>query len=90
MDAIELRGTVERVGEQSRVDPGDDFAPAPDAYTLVGASARAEVPLRTTTLRFGLAGHNLLDTVYREYTSLIRYYADQPGRDIRLRVGVDF
>ena len=26
----------------------------------------------------------------REYTSLIRYYADMPGRDIRVRVGVDF
>lgn len=90
VQGLEFRGTVERVGRQSRVDPRDDFAPAPEGYTLLGASAKAEVPLRSATLRFGLAGHNLLDTAYREYTSLIRYYADQPGRDLRLRVGVDF
>ena len=90
LEGVELRSTLEHVGRQSRVAPADDFAPAPEAYTLLGASAKAEIPLRTTTLRLGLSGHNLLDTAYRDYTSLIRYYADQPGRDVRLRVGVDF
>lgn len=90
MRDIELRGSVERVGRQSRVNPDDDFSPAPAAYTLLGASARMELPLRTSTLRVGLSGRNLLDTVYRDYTSVIRYYADQPGRDLRLRVGLDF
>ena len=41
-------------------------------------------------MRLGVEVRNLLNTAYREYTSLLRYYADQPGRDVRLRVGMDF
>ena len=45
---------------------------------------------RRRPLRVGLDARNILNTAHREYTSLLRYYADQPGRDIRVRVGMDF
>ena len=68
---------------------GLDFAPAPPGYMLLGAGVQAVVG-RRNPVRVGLDAHNLLNTTYREYSSLIRYYADRPGRDIRLRVGMDF
>ena len=64
--------------------------PAPDGYRLLGASGSVTLPLRDREMRVGLEGLNLLNTAYRDYTSLLRYYADQPGRDIRFRVGTDF
>jgi iron complex outermembrane receptor protein len=77
------------VARQSRVDPAIDFAPAPPTYALLGARASAAIPVGRRRVRVGLDAHNLLNTRYREYTSLLRYYADQPGRDVRLRVGMD-
>ena len=78
------------VGKQSRVDPTHDLAPAPDAVVLYGAHASAEIARAGRIWRIGLSASNLLDTAMREYTSLLRYYADQPGRDVRARVGLEF
>jgi iron complex outermembrane receptor protein len=78
------------VFEQTHVDPEADLAPPPDAYFLLDAAIGAEVPLGKRTLKVGLEAHNLLNTRYRDYSSLLRYYAEEPGRDVRLRIGLDF
>lgn len=89
LEATHVRLTSDLVARQSRVDPAADFAPAPDGYALLGASIETEVGGRRP-VRIGAEARNLLNTRFREYTSLLRYYSDQPGRDIRVRVGVDF
>lgn len=88
-ESSEVRLATDLVAQQTRVDPDRDFAPAPEAYALLGLSAEAVFRGRNR-VRLGVDAHNLLDTAYREYTSLLRYYADQPGRDIRVRIGADF
>jgi len=83
--------SAEYVARQTRVVEGTDLAPPPDGYFLLGASVRGEVLLRSgQTLKVGLEGTNLLNTRYRDYTSLLRYFADEPGRELRLRLGLDF
>lgn len=78
------------VGEQTRTDPRAEFAPPPEGFVLFGASAEVTVPTRTAELHLGVSGHNLSNVAYRDYTSLLRFFADQPGRDLRLRVGATF
>jgi len=90
LKAPALSVSVDAVARQSRTDPALDYVPAPDGYLLLGAGLQADVPLRGQALRLGIEGSNLLNRAYRDYTSLTRYYADQPGRDIRVRVGTDF
>lgn len=85
----DARVRVTRVGRQSRVRADQDVLPAPEGATLLGASATAEVAGRDRTWRLGVQATNLTQVRYREYTSLLRYYADQPGRDVRVRVAVD-
>ena len=85
----ELAVTMDLVARQSRTNPAADFAPPPEGYRLLGAHAHTEVDLGGRSLRVGIEGRNLLNVRYREYTSLLRYYADQPGRDVRVRVGMD-
>ncbi len=80
---------VDVVARQSRVDPAADFAPAPDGYALLGLAADTAIDVGLREVRVGLTAHNLLDHGYRDYTSLLRYYADQPGRDVQVRVGMD-
>jgi iron complex outermembrane receptor protein len=89
IQSMELRITTDLVDSQSHVEPEDDFAAPPPGYALLGAGIDTEIG-RKRPVRVGVDVHNLLNTAYREYTSLLRYYADQPGRDIRVRVGMDF
>ncbi len=88
----ELRAavSVEHVLAQSRADASADFAPPPDAYTLLEADLGGRMAVGGRTVSVGLVGRNLLDSVYRDYSSLLRYQADEPGRSVRLRIGADF
>ena len=90
MEDAEVEVFVDRIATQTRTDVREEFAPPPEGATLLGAGASAAFPLREGALRVGLTGHNLLNTAWRDYGSLLRFYAHQPGRDVRLRVGLDF
>jgi iron complex outermembrane receptor protein len=78
------------VGRQRRFDIEADFAPPPPSYALLGAQAGIAVPLGEQRLSFSLTGRNVTNARYRDYTSLLRYYADEPGWDLMLRVSLDF
>jgi iron complex outermembrane receptor protein len=83
-----LTGSV--VARQTRVNPLADLAPAPPGYGLLSASIDATFELRRGVLDLGLQGTNLLNARYRDYTSLNRYFSDEPGRDLRLRARWSF
>jgi iron complex outermembrane receptor protein len=85
---LELNGTL--VARQRRFDVAQDFAPAPDRYVLLGAAVGVEIPGDEHVVHASLVGNNLLDTRYRDYTSLLRYFADEPGWSLQLRVSVEF
>jgi len=89
IDQLEVGVSVDLVAMQSQVEPTLDFAPPPPGYALLGAGINAVVGPRNK-VRVGVDAKNLLNTAYRDYSSLLRYYVDQPGRDIRVRVGMDF
>lgn len=78
------------MARQTRFDLAADFAPPPDAYFLLGAEVGAEVPVGDQRVKFALQGTNLLDERYRDYTSLLRYFADQPGWQLLARLTVEF
>ena len=86
LGAPELAVVVDGVAKQSRVDPGLDFAPAPDGFWLMGVAASADV----RGVRVGVNGSNLMNVQYRDYNSLLRYTADAPGRDVRVHVATTF
>ncbi len=85
---LELNGTF--VDRQRRYDPETDFAAPPPAYFLLGAGVGIEFPSDDYLVRTSLLGANLLNSRYREYTSLLRYFADEPGWSLTLRVAIEF
>ncbi|GAB2779585.1 TonB-dependent receptor [Rhabdobacter roseus] len=75
------------VGEQRRVPVNSDFAPPPPAYALWNVQLGGTLPMgEKNDLEVGLTVHNVFDTVYRDYLNRFRYYADEIGRNISLRV----
>ncbi|MCW5807863.1 MAG: TonB-dependent receptor [Deltaproteobacteria bacterium] len=78
------------VARQRRFDAIADFVPPPPAYFLLGAEVTTETKMAGQTVRFALEGRNLTNARYRDYTSLMRYFADEPGWQAWLRMSVFF
>src|SRR5690606_25413824 len=85
---LELGATL--VDTQRRFDLEMDFAAPPPLYALADAGVGVEFPLEQQRLRLSLRGTNLLNRRYRDYNSLLRYFADEPGRGVQLRFSVEF
>ncbi|ADB37983.1 TonB-dependent receptor [Spirosoma linguale] len=63
-----------------------DFAAPPPAYFLLGAEVGFQTQLGKQPLSVILSGTNLANVAYRDYLNRFRYFADEPGRNIMLKV----
>jgi iron complex outermembrane recepter protein len=83
---VSLSGSY--VARQDRFDLAADLAPPPPAYFLLGAAAGLTLTAGPRRIDVAVVGANLLDARYRDYTSLLRYFADQPGTSVLIRLTV--
>ncbi len=90
MQRARAGASVTYVTSRGAFDSRIDLAPPPDGYALVGLVAGASFDWEGTTLDASADLTNLFDARYRDYTSLLRYYADEPGRQLLVRVGATF
>ena len=84
--AIDFEGVF--VQKQSRVPENADYAPPPDGYALFNAGVSSTLSVSGTDMQLNLELHNVLDTAYRDYLSRFRYFIDDPGRSLILRVNI--
>ena len=94
-DGLGLRQTYLSVAgtyaaRQRRFDLRADFAAPPAAYVSLDAELGTETTAAGQTVRLALQGQNLTNARYRDYTSLLRYFADEPGLQVWLRASVFF
>jgi iron complex outermembrane receptor protein len=85
-----IRLTMVNVLEQTRVPANFDYAPPPPAYTRFDLEAATTVRWRKQPIEIGLLILNLTNERYREYLNRFRYFVDEPGRNISLRIRVPF
>lgn len=78
------------VARQTRVQPGVDYAEAPDAYLLFGLQSGASVPLGKHWMILNFSISNAANTVYRDYLDRFRYYNDALGINYSLRIRIPF
>lgn len=87
--------SVSNVMKQARIpanltdknDPrGQDLVPPPAAYTLLGLEAGSTVHFGQQPVSFIVGAGNVLNARYRDYLNFFRYFADEPGRNIYLKV----
>lgn len=81
---------VVAVARQDRFPDGVDYAPPPPGYTLVNVGIAGTVTTGWTPLSFSLDVDNLFDVSYRDYLSRFRYFIDDPGRNVSLRLHIAF
>ncbi len=76
------------VRKQTRVPQEADYAAPPDGYSLLNAGFSATFAVPRTHVRFNMELHNVFNTAYRDYLSRFRYFIDDPGRSLILRIQV--
>jgi len=83
---ITLGGMYEN--KQWRLPENSDYAPAPKAYFLLNAEIGTTIQIKNQRVVLAIGGTNLLNTTYRNYMNRFRYYADEMGRNIILRLKI--
>ena len=78
------------IAQQKHLNADQDFVLPPDSYFLIGAEAKTETSLGKNKLEISLRGDNLLNSVYRDYLNRQRYFADDLGINIQVRLGIYF
>jgi iron complex outermembrane receptor protein len=68
------------------VEPGSDYANPPAGYFLVNVNWGINLHSFELNLRIS----NALNAAYRDYLNRFRYYADDQGRNISLKLGYHF
>ncbi len=81
---------VTRQEENGMVIFTGDFAPPPPAYFLLGAELGFMAKVGNQSMRVILSGSNLANVAYRDYLNRFRYFADEPGRTISLKIHLPF
>lgn len=74
------------VNKQFRVPANADYALPPEAYFLLGIETGTSFVINKQAFIVGLGVSNLLNTSYRDYMNKFRYYTDEVGRNITLRL----
>jgi len=78
------------VRTQNRFPADVDFINPPKGYQLVGLDIGYGAQLFHNDYEVMLEVTNMLNTSYREYLNRFRYFADEPGRTISIRVNYKF
>jgi iron complex outermembrane receptor protein len=88
---VELSGKY--AFRQTRI-PGNfdsiDYPRPPAGYFLLDAAVGSTIHLGKQPLQMSLAVENALNARYREYLDAFRYFIDQPGTNIILRLKIPF
>lgn len=78
------------VARQKRYPEGVDFADPPAGYVLWDLDFDGGFDIAAHHLRFTLSANNIFDATYRDYLSRFRYFTDDPGRSVILKISLPF
>jgi iron complex outermembrane receptor protein len=71
-----------QVSRQTRVELGSDYSEPPKGYQLV----QANWGIKFKKIDLGIRMMNALNTSYRDYLNRFRYFTDDQGRNISVRI----
>ena len=76
--------------KQWRVPANSDLTGPPSAYFLIDIAASTLVKIKKQSATISLTVSNLLNQTYRNYLNRFRYFTDEQGRNITLRISIPF
>jgi iron complex outermembrane receptor protein len=76
--------------KQNRVTPAIDYAAPPPSYSLINMQVNKEFNSNKRKILLVVGVNNLLNKSYREYLNSYRYYANDLGRNINIKLKMNF
>lgn len=87
---IPQKGNIEIKQNDGTITLESDYAPPPEAYLLASFEAGTALQTKDRPISIIVAVNNIFNTVYRNYLNAFRYYADEMGTNISLRLKIPF
>ena len=87
---VPAKGNIEITDASGIKYLASDYAPPPAAYGLVGLEAGSQIKMGKKYVNVTLSATNLLNKSYRDYLNAFRYFSDDMGRNIALRIKMPF
>lgn len=84
--SAEMMNVMEQKNIPGNANGKQDYKAPPPAYTLISMNASATVPLFKMPVTISVGVRNLMNTVYRDYLNGLRYFTDEMGRNISVRL----
>ncbi len=78
------------VFQQNRVPNNQDYVAPPKGYMLFGAEMGTTVSIFKNPLTLSVSIKNMGNKAYRDYLNRFRYFVDEMGRDVQMRVKYAF
>ncbi len=89
-NTIEAKLGTSYTFRQNRVADSSDYVPAPEGYVLVQSDVLANWHVAKHPIQINVGGTNLLNTRYRDYMNRNRYFVNEIGRNIYIRLKIPF
>jgi iron complex outermembrane receptor protein len=90
IDDIDMSITYSYNFRQSNIQEAQDILAPPPAFGLLDFTIGLKEVWSGYVYTLSLRGNNILGTRYRQYMDRLRYFADSPGRNITLDIGIEF
>lgn len=78
------------VFKQQYLNENQDFLAPPPTYNLFDLEINTALLIKNREVGIAISATNLLNTNYRNYLNRQRYFADEPGRSVNLRLAWSF
>lgn len=86
--SAEMMNVMRQKNTPSDINGKQDYKAAPAAYTLISLNAAATIPVYKIPVTISIGVRNLLNTAYRDYLNGMRYFTDEMGRNISIRLKI--
>lgn len=84
--SAEMQNVMEQKHVPDESNGKQDYKAPPPAYSLINLNASTMIALYKVPTTISLGVRNLLNTQYRDYLNSMRYFADEMGLNISLRL----
>ena len=86
--SVEFLNVMQQKNIPDETNGKQDYKAPPAAYNLLNFNAASAISFGKTKITVGLGIRNAFNTVYRDYLNIMRYFTDEMGRNISIRVKV--
>ncbi len=86
--SAEMMNVMQQKNLPSDANGKQDYKAPPAACTLISMNASATMAVYKTPITVSIGVRNLLNTVYRDYLNSMRYFTDEMGRNISIRLKI--